>query len=169
MPRPIYIIVKLRTSILPPLKIIAAIHLFLSLFPFFSSLLLSFTPFPLFFLSFSTTTSAQWKRRPRAWLAQPTPILFTNNRGMERDERLLSSFEMCARPNELQVIGFFSSPWISAEKFPIRRLMPVLSVEEFSEKNEGRKRDEHRWVRFTSSVVFPFFFFWNWKKEKIRT
>lgn len=28
---------------------------------------------------------------------------------MERDERLLSSFEMCARPNELQVIGFFSS------------------------------------------------------------
>lgn len=85
---------------------------------------------------------------------------------MERDERLLSSFEMCARPNELQVIGFFSSPWISAEKFPIRRLMPVLSVEEFSEKNEGRKRDEHRWVRFTSSVVFPFFFFFEIGKKK---
>lgn len=45
----------------------------------------------------------------RERLAQPTPILFTNNRGMERDKRLLSSFEMCARPNELQVIGFFSS------------------------------------------------------------
>lgn len=85
---------------------------------------------------------------------------------MERDERLLSSFEMCARPNELQVIGFFSSPWISTEKFPIRRPMPVLSVEEFSEKNEGRKRDEHRWVRFTSSVVFPFFFFEIGKKKK---
>lgn len=44
--------------------------------------------------------------------------------------------------------------------------MPVLSVEEFSEKNEGRKRDEHRWVRFTSSVVFPFFFFFEIGKKK---
>lgn len=34
MPRPIYIIVNLRTSILPPLKIIATIHLFLPSFSF---------------------------------------------------------------------------------------------------------------------------------------
>lgn len=84
---------------------------------------------------------------------------------MERDERLLSSFEMCARPNELQVIGFFSSPWISAEKFPIRRLMPVLSVEEFSEKNEGRKRRASL-SEIHEQCCFSFFFFFEIGKKK---
>lgn len=113
MPRPIYIIVKLRTSILPPLKIIAAIHLFLSSF-LFSSLLLvhrcvsSFLLFLLFFPDDDDdddVCSMEEERRRLPPTIQPQQFrrLFIDNSGMEKEKtrvihaRLLSSFKMCTR------------------------------------------------------------------------